>query len=120
MTNLQDNIPNSSDLEDLRTWILTVLETFDSVYKNRFAALDSLQEQTEQRLAMLTSAYAESVVLIEALLNQFVGASEQDRERFRNDVTEGRKKMLEVLQNAARDVEHSSEHFTSVDPSSPS
>jgi len=58
-------------------------------------------EAIEKQIATLIVGYGEQAVFMEALVAQISFATDEERKAFTENVSEGRKEMLKVMQNAA-------------------
>lgn len=58
-------------------------------------------EAIEKQIATLIVGYGEQAVFMEALVAQLSFATDDERKAFTENVSEGRKEMLKVMQNAA-------------------
>ena len=71
---------------------------------DKVGALEQSVESMEKQIATLVVGYGEQAVFMEALVAQIAFASNEARSQFYEDVKNGRKEMLEVMQNASKTI----------------
>jgi hypothetical protein len=71
---------------------------------DKVATLEQSVESMEKQIATLVVGYGEQAVFMEALVAQIAFASNEARSQFYEDVKNGRKEMLEVMQNASKTI----------------
>lgn len=71
--------------------------------------LETQIEALEKQIATLIVGYGEQAVFMEALVAQISFASIEEREAFNKNVSDGRKEMLKVMQDAT-DTNLATEH----------
>jgi hypothetical protein len=81
--------------------IQDILIGINTQYQARFKELEDKIEKIEQQNATLVLAYGETTVFVESLVAQLAFASEEEQNRFTQNLAENRKSMLEVMQSAA-------------------
>jgi hypothetical protein len=81
--------------------IQDILIGINTQYQARFKDLEDKIEKIEQQNATLVLAYGETTVFVESLVAQLAFASEEEQNRFTQNLAENRKSMLEVMQSAA-------------------
>lgn len=71
---------------------------------DKVATLEQSVESMEKQIATLVVGYGEQAVFMEALVAQIAFASNEARSQFYEDIKNGRKEMLEVMQNASKTI----------------
>lgn len=71
---------------------------------DKVATLETTVESLEKQLATLVVGYGEQAVFMEALVAQIAFASNEAKSQFYEDVKNGRREMLEVMQNASKTI----------------
>lgn len=71
---------------------------------DKVSTLEQSVESMEKQIATLVVGYGEQAVFMEALVAQIAFASNDARSQFYEDVKNGRKEMLEVMQNASKTI----------------
>lgn len=93
----------------------TIIEGTLTNFEAKILALETTVENLEKQLATLILGYGEQAVFMEALVAQLAFASDEARSAFQKDVSEARKEMLEVMQNASKGLlADQSENFTTA------
>ena len=70
----------------------------------KVSTLEQSVESMEKQIATLVVGYGEQAVFMEALVAQIAFASNEARSQFYEDVKNGRKEMLEVMQSASKTI----------------
>lgn len=70
--------------------------------EDRLRSLETSVEAIEKQIATLIVSYGEQAVFTEALVGQMAFASDDARKSFHETLSEARKNMLEVMQNASK------------------
>jgi len=70
----------------------------------KVTTLEQSVESMEKQIATLVIGYGEQAVFMEALVAQIAFFSNEARSQFYEDVKNGRKEMLEVMQNASKTI----------------
>jgi len=70
----------------------------------KVSILQQSVESMEKQIATLVIGYGEQAVFMEALVAQIAFSSNEARSQFYEDVKNGRKEMLEVMQNASKTI----------------
>lgn len=73
-----------------------------SQLEERIKALESNIESIEKQIANLVLGYGEQAVFVEALISQLAFSTDEARNAFKESIQEGRKEMLEVMQDASK------------------
>jgi len=68
---------------------------------SKMKELEDQMEGIEKQIATLIVGYGEQAVFMEALVAQLSFATDEERKAFTENVSEGRKEMLKVMQDAA-------------------
>lgn len=110
-----------SDIEELRTWFLSVLERLSMAWDERTAKQDQLLDQMEQQNALLSIGFAEMAAMVESLISMQINKNPEDREEWQTTLAEARKNMLETFKHATHTAEQSADRFVAhdTDPSGP-
>ncbi len=87
------------EVQELKEWTAKLVEAVDKVYSIRFDALERMHENFERQLAMLTAAYAECTVVIQAIMD--TKFEDLDLVEFKKRMAEPRRQMLEALRGGA-------------------
>lgn len=88
-------------IADIRKELAIVDENVDK----RFQQLESLIDNIEQRIANLVVGFGELTVVMEGVVSQLAYGTDEEKETFRKNVSEGRKEMLTLLQGFSDAVE---------------
>lgn len=75
-----------------------------SQIEDRLSVLETSIEAIEKQIATLIISYGEQAVFTEALVGQMAFASDEARKAFHEALSESRKNMLEVMQNASKGI----------------
>jgi len=67
---------------------------------SKMKELEDQMEGIEKQIATLIVGYGEQAVFMEALVAQLSFATDEERKAFTENVSEGRKEMLKVMQDA--------------------
>jgi hypothetical protein len=97
-----EELPQIFTLDELKTYLESlVLSVTDSAVE-RFAELDSKIEAMEKQIATLVVGFGEQAVFLEALLAQIAFATEEEQKAFQNNVNQARREMLKVMQDGSK------------------
>ena len=75
-----------------------------SQVEGRLSVLETSIESIEKQIATLIISYGEQAVFTEALVGQMAFASDEARKAFHEALSESRRNMLEVMQNASKGI----------------
>ena len=75
-----------------------------SQIEDRLSVLETSIEAIEKQIATLIISYGEQAVFTEALVGQMAFASDEARKAFHEALSESRRNMLEVMQNASKGI----------------
>lgn len=93
----------------------TIIEGTLTNFEAKILQVEKTVESLEKQLATLILGYGEQAVFMEALVAQLAFASDEARAAFQKNVSEARKEMLEVMQNASKGLlADQSENFTTA------
>jgi len=98
-----------TDYKDLdENTIKTVTAIFEEVVGNalnlisdRISEIEQRIDLHDQQMANLIIGYGEQAVFMEALVAQLAFANDEQRSNFNESLSEARRKMLEVMQDAS-------------------
>lgn len=75
-----------------------------SQVEDRLAVLETSIEAIDKQIATLIISYGEQAVFTEALMGQMAFATDEARKAFHEALSQSRKHMLEVMQNASKGI----------------
>jgi len=101
MTDINNSIPEYTEIELLRKTINDVVLALASQFDNKIEALDKVMETYEKQIATLATGFAEQAVFIEALLGQLNFTTEESKKNFHNSIHEARQKMFDIMKEGA-------------------
>lgn len=101
MTDINNSIPEYTEIELLRKTINDLVLALASQFDNKIEALDKVMETYEKQIATLATGFAEQAVFIEALLGQLNFTTEESKKNFHNSIHEARKKMFNIMKEGA-------------------
>ena len=96
---------------ELRTFSTEVAGAMLEAYEERWQHKDEETDNFEQRLAMLSMAYGELALLVEAILVEVSSEDEETAERFKEKIAEGRKQLISMLITAQKAAEGGDDSF---------
>jgi hypothetical protein len=94
MSDNQDNLDYRVQIESI---ILAVANKMDERLNEYEARID----QIEKQIATIVVGFGEQAVFMEALVGQIAFASKEAQDAFQEQLTKGRKQMLEVMNDAS-------------------
>ena len=92
--------PNTADF--FMTLFKDLLNGLSAQLVDRIQKLEKSVESIEKQIATLVLGYGEQAVFMEALVGQLAFATEDQRKVFQKSITEGRKQMLGVMNDASK------------------
>lgn len=84
-------------IEELITTVVKIVEAAVDGVNGRIQRLEDRVETDEQHMGLLTAAYGEFVVIIEALVARVGSGSPEELEAFKKDAAAGKKQLLDLL-----------------------
>ena len=72
--------------------------------EDRLRSLENALESVEKQIATLVVSFGEQAVFTEALVAQLAFASDEARQSFHDTLSQSRKQMLEVMQDASKSI----------------
>lgn len=104
MTDINNSIPEYTEIELLRKTINDLVLALAAQFDNKIEALDKVMETYEKQIATLATGFAEQAVFIEALLGQLNFISDESKKNFHNSVHEARQKMFNIMKEGANGI----------------
>jgi hypothetical protein len=96
---------DSTDVGIIKTLLNDLIDdVYNKIYNHveeQFKEIHKKIESYEQQIATIVLAYGEQAVFMEALVGQIAFASKEAQDAFQEQLTKGRKQMLEVMNDAS-------------------